>query len=214
MLDHQGKLLFPDDVEVLEISPQRRYVYLIYKNGSSSLRKSSFRAITTQELKHLENIEIFVRDPHDRFISGVQTFIRKLGSGYDKNTVLQLIAQNLYLNRHFCPQLYWILNLARFTSATLTIRPISELSSLTQYVENQSGVDSEVADFFIKNNSKIQFYNEMDEVLTVNLIGKTVTVQEILLTLKENYLELYHDIFKTAIDILNVLSKTRSFSKI
>lgn len=207
MLDYQGKLLFPDSVEVLEIAPQRQYVYPIFKNGSSSLHRSQYRKITSQDLKDLTNIEVFVRNPHDRFISGVQTYISKLGKGYDVNTVLQLISQNLYLNRHFCPQLYWILNLSRFTSATLTIKPIEELTAITSYTENQSVPDPAVRDFF-NNNPKILFYNEMDEVLTVNLVGKTVTVKEILHTLRENYTELYHDIFKTATDVLNVLPKT------
>ena len=207
MLDYLGKILFPDDVEVLEIVPQRRYVYPIFKNGSTSLRKSNYLAVSNQELKNLTNIEVFVRNPHNRFLSGVQTYIDKLGHEYDSQTVLNLISQNLYLNRHFCPQLYWILNLSRFTSATLTIKPVEELSLITEYTENQSIPNPIMAEFF-KTNSKVLFYNEMDEVLTVNLIGKTVTVDEILLTLKENYTELYNDIFKTAKEILNVLPKT------
>jgi hypothetical protein len=207
MLDYLGKILFPDDVEVLEIVPQHRYVYPIFKNGSTSLRKSSYLAVSNQELKNLTNIEVFVRNPHDRFLSGVQTYINKLGHEYDSQTVLNLILQNLYINRHFCPQLYWILNLSRFTSASLTIRPCEELSSITEYTENQSTSDPIIAEFF-KTNSKVLFYNEMDEVLTINLIGKTVTVDEILFTLRENYSELYDDIFKTAKEVLNALPKT------
>jgi hypothetical protein len=207
MLDYQGKILFPDDVEVLEIIPQHQYVYPIFKNGSTSLRKSSYLAVSNQELKNLTNIEVFVRNPHDRFLSGVQTYISKLGAKYDSQTVLTLISQNLYLNRHFCPQLYWILNLSRFTSAKLTIKPFEELSLITGYTANRSIPNSEITEFF-KTNSKILFYNEMDEVLTVNLIGKTVTVEEILYTLKENYTELYNDTFKTAKEILNVLPRT------
>lgn len=207
MLAHQGKILFPNDVEVLEIVPQHRYVYPIFKNGSSSLHKSNYRTVSMQELKNLTNIEVFVRNPHDRFLSGVQTYLRNLGPKYDSQTVLNLVSQNLYLNRHFCPQLYWILNLSRFTSATLTIRPFEELSLITEHTINQSIPDPKIAEFFNKN-SKVLFYNEMDEVLTVNLLGKTVTVEEILLTLKENYTELYNDIFKTAKEILNVLPKT------
>lgn len=207
MLDYLGKILFPGDVEVLEIAPQHRYVYPIFKNGSTSLRKSNYLAVSNQELKNLTNIEVFVRNPHDRFLSGVQTYINKLGHEYDSQTVLNLISQNLYLNRHFCPQLYWILNLSRFTSATLTIKPVEELSLITEHMTNQSIPDPAIAEFFSKN-PKVLFYNEMDEVLTVNLIGKTVTVNEILLTLNENYTELYNDIFTTAKEILNVLPKT------
>jgi len=207
MLDCQGKILFPDDVEVLEIIPQHQYVYPIFKNGSTSLHKSKYLAVSNQELKNLTNIEVFVRNPHDRFLSGVQTYMRNLGAKYDSQTVLTLISQNLYMNRHFCPQLYWILNLSRFTSAKLTIKPVEELSLITNYVENQSTPNPEITEFF-KANPKVLFYNEMDEVLTVNLIGKTVTVEEILYTLKENYTELYNDTFKTAKEVLNVLSKT------
>jgi len=207
MLDYLGKTLFPGDVEVLEIIPQHRYVYPIFKNGSTSLRKSNYLAVSNQELKNLTNIEVFVRNPHNRFLSGVHTYINKLGPEYDSQTVLNLISQNLYLNRHFCPQLYWILNLSRFTSATLTIKPIEELSLITEHMENQSTLNPKIAEFFNKN-PKVLFYNEMDEVLTVNLVGKTVTVNEILLTLKENYTELYNNIFKTAEEILNVLPKT------
>ena len=207
MLDYQGKILFPDDIEVLEMIPQCQFVYQIFKNGSSSLHRTPHRVVDKQELSTIENITVFVRNPHERFLSGVQTYIHKLGKKYDPETVLHLISQNLYLNRHFCPQLYWILNLRRFTSATLNIFPISELSTVTDYKENTSIFNVEIKKYF-SNNPKILYYNEMDEVLTVNLIGKTVTFDEILTTLKENYTELYGDIFGTAKDILNVLPKT------
>lgn len=207
MLDYQGKILFPDDVEVLEMIPQHRYVYPIFKNGSSSLYRSKHQKINTDNLNSISNITVFVRNPHERFLSGVQTYIKYLGPHYDSATVLHLIAQNLYLNRHFCPQLYWLLNLKRFTSAKLTILPLTELSLVTDYTENQSVPDASIKKYF-SNNSKILYYNEMDEVLTVNLLGKTVTIDEILITLEKNYTELYYDVFKTAGDILSVLPKT------
>jgi hypothetical protein len=207
MLDYQGKILFPNDVEVLEMIPQHRYVYPIFKNGSSSLYKAPHCVVAEQDLSTIENITVFVRDPHKRFLSGVQTYIDTLGSTYDVKTVLQIISHNLYLNRHFCPQLYWILNLRRFTSATLTILPIEELSTITDYKVNQSTLNFDIKNFF-SSHPKILFFNEMDEVLTVNLIGKTVTFEQILFTLKHNYTELYYDIFKTAKDILNALPET------
>jgi hypothetical protein len=207
MLDYQGKILFPDDVEVIEMLPRRQFVYPIFKNGSSSLYKMPHRVVAKQDLSTIENITVFVRNPHERFLSGVQTYIDVLGPNCDVKTVLQIISQNLYLNRHFCPQLYWILNLKRFTSATLTILPIEKLSLTTDYKVNRSTLNFDIKDFF-DNHPKILFYNEIDEVLTVNLIGKTVTFEQIFLTLEQNYTELYHDIFKTARDILNALPKT------
>jgi hypothetical protein len=54
-------------------------------------------------------------------------------------------------------------------------------------------------------SSKIQFYNEMDEVLTVNLLNQTVTFDEIIAVLRSNYGSLYHEVFKNLKDIANVV---------
>jgi hypothetical protein len=208
MFGRIDKAIFPDSCEVLEIVPQQHYVYPIFKNGSSSLYKSNYRIVTKGELVGLKNVEIFVRDPTERFLSGVQTYITRLieeNPQINRDSVLYFISNNQFLNRHFCPQVYWLINLKRFTDATITIRPLSELSTITTIQENKSFPDLSIKEYFEKDD-KIRFYNEIDEVLTINYINQTVTVEEIITTLKNNYNELYNDVFTQIKTVLNVVS--------
>lgn len=196
--------LFPNECSVLEIVPNTRYVYPIFKNGSTSLYNSGYKQISIDRLKEVKNVEIYVRPPHERFVSGVQTYLSKLDSSIDTNTALYFIEKYFYLNRHFCPQLFWIVNLRRFTNASYTIKPIEELCKITTLKYNQTTSDLQLIRKFA-DNSKIKFYNEMDEVLTVNLLGKTVEFDEIFSVIKSNYDNLYPDAFGYLKDIINVV---------
>lgn len=200
--------LFPNDCQVLEIVPGSQYVYPILKNGSSSLRLCrNYRLINKQELNSLKEIDVYVRDPHQRFLSGVQTFIQNLGSQADKKTALYFIEKYLYLNLHYCPQVYWLINLSRFTDAKFRIKDISELSKITSYHENKSKPDLEIREYF-SDKTKVRFFNEIDEVLTVNLINQTVSLEEILSVVKKNYGSLFDETFGVNQQIADVLSKT------
>lgn len=196
--------LFPDECRVLEILPDTHYVYPIFKNGSSSLDKSGYTTISKQQLKLIKNVEVYVRDPHDRFVSGVQTYLSKLDSKADVKTALYFIEKYLYLNRHFCPQVFWLMNLRRFSNASITITPIEDISKITKFNSNQSRRDMELVRYF-EQKSKVRFYNEIDEVLTINLLGKTVEFDEIIKLLKQNYSELYFETFTKARNIIDVV---------
>ena len=74
MLSQIDTLLFPDECEVLEVD-NNRYVFPIHKNGSTSLHNSGFRKLTLDEVRELSLVEVFVRDPIARYISGVTRFI-------------------------------------------------------------------------------------------------------------------------------------------
>ena len=206
MFANIDRILFPEECPVLEVEPGTRYIYPIFKNGSSSLfTQNSFRPVTKQELQSLSVIEVFVRDPHERFLSGVQTYIDKSPSWADTRTLLYMIERYLYLNRHFCPQIYWLLNLSRFTDARYHLRPINELATELPHKLNKGSVDPIVKDFF-KDNLQVKFFNEMDEVLTKNLIGQVCSLHDIMQTLRTHYDDLYDETFATAKTIANVLS--------
>jgi hypothetical protein len=63
--------------------------------------------------------------------------------------------------------------------------------------------DPALKDFFA--DTKLKFFNEIDEALTINLINQTVSMHEILSVIKTNYDDLYHETFGTAQEIMNVL---------
>ena len=73
MLSQLDNIIFPNRCDVLEIVPSQRYVYPIYKNGSSSLYESGYRLMEHDELCNIPVVDIYVRDPYDRFVTGVNT---------------------------------------------------------------------------------------------------------------------------------------------
>jgi hypothetical protein len=202
MLSYLDNIIFPDRCDVYEIVPSQRFVYPIYKNGSSSLYDSKFRLLEHDEIKDISVLDIYVRDPYARFVSGVNTFL-KLNSNLDRDTVLHFVPNYLFLNRHFCPQFHWLVNLQRFTNAKIRINSIESLGEITPYTSNQSQYSS-LSEFF-SNTDKIHFYLSIDRVLTEDLLGKTVTFKLIVQTIKHRYPEVYKEVIQRSIDLCNVL---------
>lgn len=201
MLSYIDPIIFPDRCDVLEIVPSQRYVYPIFKNGSSSLKDSGYRVLQQSELIALTNIEVYVRNPVDRFVSGAQTYLEKLNPNLDKTTAIYFLQEYLFLNRHCCPQFHWLLNLQRYTNASITIRPIDQLHELTNLTTNVSAKNNELIEIF-KQNNKIQFYLQIDKVLTEDLLNQTVSFKDIVSTIQTKYPELYTEIIARSLEIV------------
>lgn len=204
MLSQLDNIIFPDRCDVLEIVPSQRYIYPIFKNASSTLYNAGFRCVDHSELADIKNIEVLVRNPFERFISGVQTYIDKLDPDLDRDTVLYFIENNLFLNRHFCPQFHWLVNLRRFTDAQLNIKPLHYVGTITTDHQNSSDPDPEIVKYF-ENNDKVHFYLELDKVLINNLLGKTVSFADIVQTIKEEYPVVYQEIIQRSKNLCAVL---------
>ena len=116
MLSYLDPIIFPDDCEVLELS-DNRYIYPIYKNGSSSLHQMNLRRVNSFD--NIAVIDVLIREPKQRFLSGVSTYLNNLDDSLDKDTALYFVKNYLFLNRHFCPQFYWLVNLRRFTKSKI-----------------------------------------------------------------------------------------------
>ena len=201
MLSQSDNIIFPDCCDVLEIIPSQRYVYPIYKNGSSSLYNSGFRLMDHDELLTIPVVDIYVRNPYDRFVTGVNTFLQH-NKNLDRTTVLYFINNYLFLNRHFCPQFHWLVNLQRFTRAKIRINSIDALSEITQLKVNQS--HDPLLDECL-GTEKLHFYLSIDKVLTEDLIGKTVTFKQIVQTIKHRRYEVYKEIIQRSIDLCSAL---------
>ena len=202
MLSQIDNILFPDRCEVLEVTSQR-FVFPIHKNGSTSLHKSRFRTLTLEEIKQLQVIEVFVRDPIERFDSGAQKFMDLMMlEGCELETTAYFIHNYLFLNNHYAPQFFWLLNLQRFTTAKIKLNHMSNLSEITKYHENKS---AEKDPLINSDNPKIQFYYKLDQVLVGELLGRTVTFKQIVQTIKHRFPEAYKEIVQRSIDLCNVL---------
>ena len=59
--------LFPDRCEVVEIPLHNQWVYLIQKNGNSSLRRQQARdnlaMFTNDEIRALDHVDVYIRNP-------------------------------------------------------------------------------------------------------------------------------------------------------
>jgi hypothetical protein len=201
MLSQLDNIIFPDRCDVLEIVPSQRYVYPIYKNGSSSLYESGFRLMDHDELRNIPVVDIYVRNPYDRFITGVNTFLQH-NNNLDHATVLHFVSNYLFLNKHFCPQFHWLVNLQRFTDAKIRINPITALSDITALRVNQS--EDPLLDEAL-STEKLHFYLSIDKVLTEDLLGKTVPFKLIVQTIKHRYPDVYKEVVQRSIDLCNVL---------
>jgi hypothetical protein len=200
MLSQLDNIIFPDRCDVLEVTPQR-FVYPIYKNGSSSLYNSGFRLVEHNELTNISIIDIYVRNPYDRFITGVNTFLQH-NPDLDKPTVLYFIKHYLFLNRHFCPQFHWLVNLQRFTKAKIRINSLDKLSEITSLKYNIS--ENTLLDEYLSID-KVHFYLSIDKVLTENLIGETVEFLDIVEAIKKHHPTVYQEVIQRSISLCNVL---------
>lgn len=201
MLSQLDNIIFPDRCDVLEIVPSQRYVYPIYKNGSSSLYESGYRLMGHDELHNIPVVDIYVRDPYDRFVTGVNTFLQH-NNNLDHATVLYFVNNYFFLNRHFCPQFHWLVNLQRFTNAKIRINPITALSDITPLKVNQS--QDPLLDEAL-STEKLHFYLSIDKVLTEDLLGKTVPFKLIVQTIQHRYPDVYKEVVQRSMDICNAL---------
>lgn len=200
MLSQLDNIIFPDRCEVLEVAPQR-CVYPIYKNGYSSLSNSGFRTLAITELPALDTVEIFVREPVERFFSGLSSYI-EYNNHLDKDTLLFMTGHHLFLNRHFVPQFHWLVNLRRFTRAKIKISPIQNLKNVTNLHINQN---KNKVYYDIVHFPKVKFYMQLDKVLTETYLGQTVSFDDIVKSIQDQYPAVYKEIIQRSKDLCNVL---------
>lgn len=203
MLSYLDPVLFPDEILVIELTKDR-YVYPIYKNASSSLFESAKATLNTDTIRQLEHIEVFVREPFERYVSGVQTYLR-LNPHLDRATALSMIDEYLFLNRHFTLQFHWIVNLMRINpTVSMTFRTMEELDSATDLTWNALTRDQTLIDYF-KENNKLWFYLQLDKVLTEDFIGQTVKFKTILEHIKDKYPVIYEETIERTQELCAVL---------
>jgi len=196
MLTDLDAELFPDDCEVVEIPSHDRRIYLIQKNGSTSLREDAklqgWKIIRNHAIQNLEYIDVYLRDPRERYLSGVNTFVQHLSRdhpGLDRETCLSLATKYLFLNRHYLPQLHWLVNLARFIDpdCQIRLRSLVDLYQITD-IKFHAGIaplSSDEANNFLFKNDKLEFWFLMDQIL-LGRCGQALTWQEIMVLYKEH----------------------------
>jgi len=203
MLGYLDPVLFPDEIQVIELTPNR-YVYPIYKNGSSGLVEKAISTLNTDRIAKMGHVEIFLRDPFERYVSGVQTYLR-YNPHLDRATALTMIDQYLFLDRHFALQFHWIVNLVRFNpDVWMTFKSVKELDNDLGETWNTLTRDQALVDYF-DNNQKLWFYLQLDKILCEDFLGQAVKMNMVLAHIKMKYPLLYEETILRSKELCAVL---------
>jgi len=126
MLRHWQEL-FNTDCKVVKV--KNRYVYPIFKCGSSSFFKETKQVLKNEKIEKLKTITVLIREPKERFIAGVITYA-DLVKRSTKDVMKDIKADKL-CNRHFAPQFIWLMQLHMHYKGEVEIRSFTEINKYT-----------------------------------------------------------------------------------
>ena len=218
MLSHLDRIIFPDRCEVIEVIPSQRYVYPIFKNGSTTLywaaREQGWKIKFNEQIQKLTSIDIVLRDPEQRFVSGISTFVQHVlrdNTDLDPATVLWFAKNYLFLNRHYAPQFLWLVNLSRYLAPDIQLNFIGmeDIASITPTTTQPLGIEPATTELVaeVLNLPNNQMYQQLDQAV-FNCIGQTMTFGQLAEHLQAVETEAYNYVVGNAQKILNALPKT------
>jgi len=150
-----------------------------------------YKIIINEQIKKVDIIDIIIRNPMDRFISGINTYVYNTlqdNPHLDLDTIIYFVENYLFLNRHYSPQLSWLINLSQYTTKTAILRlhGMEALDNFTPFHNKpiEENILSQDIILRLKNNIHNEMYLRMDNLL-LSLVGKSLTFDEILKYLKE-----------------------------
>jgi len=195
MLSRLDDIIYPDRCEVIEILPSQRYIYPIFKNGSSSLndyaQTQKLKILFNEQIKKLSDINIILRNPQERFISGVNTYVyntKRDNPHLDLNTIIYFTETYLFLNRHYAPQFSWLVNLNRYAgkNTKLHLHGMESLKEFTPLAVKPNETMVLLPEVIDRLNTNIhnKIYQRIDNLL-LSLVNQILTIDDILKYLKD-----------------------------
>lgn len=192
--------LFPDLCEVVEMPLHNQCVFLIQKNGNSSLKAQQARdnlaVFTNDEILALDYVDVYIRNPRDRYVSGVNTYLQHLQRDYpelDLSTAFWFAKRYKFLNTHYLPQFYWLANLSQYlrNDTKIRFRKLQDLKQITKFDSGPREIIKPSAEFvetLFKDDSSIELWLFLDQIL-LDLAGQQLTWQQVLDHYQLNYPE-------------------------
>jgi hypothetical protein len=162
MLKHWDGLL---NTDCTVMSIRNHVLYPIFRVGYTSLSEVCEKKYTNDEIKACEDIKVMIRDPEQRFVSGVNEYCRQ-----NKITIQQAwprIEKGQLMDRHFAPQYMWLLHLYKYYKGHVIILPFDYISKITS-VHKRKGEQHEqvplIQSFVEVDRALMQHYNEKIEL--------------------------------------------------
>ena len=137
-----------------------------------------------------------MRNPKERFISGVHTYLEyeKMNSQkkyldtlvhfYNEDTILKQIEEMTLCDRHFVPQFIWLIHLSKYFKGTVRIDSVSEL-----YLAIPNRGKPPIPEITYKRRQKIKKinskkYTDIDEKIIEKYMCRSVELE---ILIKEFY---------------------------
>ena len=165
-------------------------IYPIFKNGRTSLYhyslKKQAKTFINEQLKSLKHIHVFLREPEERFISGVNTYIEFENLGSQEDTTLKQIEEMKICDRHFIPQYFWLMHLSKYFKGSIRLATIEELRlTISTRDEPVKPNGTEIPHVTKKRKEKIKKINfknyvDVDKKIIKKYINKTVVLTNLI----------------------------------
>lgn len=182
--------LFPELCEVVAMPLHNQWIYLIQKNGSSSLRiqqsRDNLAVFTNNKISTLDYVDVYIRNPRARYVSGVNTYLQHLQRDHpelDYSTAFWFVRRYKFLNTHYLPQFYWLANLSKYLhdDAKIRFRDFKNFNQITD-INHDAYITKPTQDFVEKlfqNDQSIQLWLFLDQIL-LDLAGQEMTWKQLL----------------------------------
>ena len=169
--------LFPKLCEVVHVPLHNQWVYLIQKNGSSSLRiqqsRDNLAVFANNEISALDCVDVYIRNPRARYVSGVNTYLQHLQRDHpelDYLTAFWFARRYKLLNTHYLPQFYWIANLSRYLRKDTKIRlknfkNFSQITDLNLKPKAVTSPTKQFIEMLFKDDANIELWLYLDQIL-------------------------------------------------
>ena len=170
--------------EAIRVEPYGFVAYPIYKNGRTSLWEyatdNNCKTFINEELKTLDHIIVYLRNPLERFISGVHTYLEFENLGSQEDTILKQIEEMTVCDRHFVPQFIWLIHLSKYFKGTVRIDSVSELY---QAIPNRGSPS--IPEITNKRKQKIKKinsknYTDIDEKIIEKYMCKSIKLETLI----------------------------------
>jgi uncharacterized short protein YbdD (DUF466 family) len=182
--------LFPKLCEVVEMPLHNQWIYLIQKNGSSSLRiqqsRDNLAVFTNDQISALDYVDVYIRNPRARYVSGINTYLQHLQRDHpelDYLTAFWFARRYKFLNTHYLPQFYWIANLSKYLrdDTLIRFRNFQTFSNITD-INDDARVHKPSQEFIkqlFQDDKSIELWLYLDQIL-LDLVDKELTWNELL----------------------------------
>ena len=155
---HWNNLLNTDCV-VVDVDTHS--IYPIFRVGHTSLMYACQKKYVNSEIKKLDHIDIMIREPEERFVSGVNKYCKD--NKLNVESTWKKINNGTLQDRHFAPQYVWLLHLYKWYKGSITIWPFNKIKDITDvhHAKSKKKIDVPVVESLVAvDRHLIKYYNK------------------------------------------------------